>query len=354
MSDSTGVGTLRYPAMGVVFNDLDRDGDLDLYVANDTEPNLLWRNDGDWRLVQVAVQAGAAYSGDGLPQASMGLHAGDFDRATAISISLQRTFQKSSTPCTATREFGASGIVRARSAWAKLRSPTWDGERPLSISTGTAGSTYLSPTGTSIRNWIRATPICATRSAICSTATRGGRFREVGEQSGAVWKLQKVSRAAAVGDYDNDGDVDVFIMNLNDTPTLLRNDSEADHRWLGLRLVGAEGRIAIGAEVRVRAGGSEQVREVHRGYSFQAQNDPALVVRPRAGSGGTGGNPLAFWAAAGFVESADWALCGGGGAALIPNFNPRARAGRVEFGELLLQRCAPDRRIPLCSGRPIH
>ena len=93
----------------------------------------------------------------------------------------------------------------------------------------------------------------------------GGRFREVGGQSGAGWKLQKVSRAAAVGDYDNDGDVDVFIMNLNDTPTLLRNDSEADHRWLGLRLVGVEGRIAIGAEVRVRAGGSEQVREVHRG-----------------------------------------------------------------------------------------
>ena len=115
------------------------------------------------------------------------------------------------------------------------------------------------------------------RSAICSTATRVGGFREVGEQSGAVWKLQKVSRAAAVGDYDNDGDVDVFIMNLNDTPTLLRNDSEADHRWLGLRLVGAEGRIAIGAEVRVRAGGREQVREVHRGYSFQAQNDPRLL-----------------------------------------------------------------------------
>ena len=73
----------------------------------------------------------------------------------------------------------------------------------------------------------------------------GGRFREVGGQSGAVWKLQKVSRAAAVGDYDNDGDVDVFIMNLNDTPTLLRNDSEADHRWLGLRLVGPKGGLPL-------------------------------------------------------------------------------------------------------------
>ena len=105
----------------------------------------------------------------------------------------------------------------------------------------------------------------------------GGRFREVGEQSGAGWTLQQVSRAAAVGDYDNDGDVDVFIMNLNDAPILLRNDSEVANRWLGLRLVGAEGRIAIGAEVRVRAGGREQVREVHRGYSFQAQNDPRLL-----------------------------------------------------------------------------
>ncbi len=276
MSDSTGVGTLRYPAMGVVFNDLDRDGDLDLYVANDTEPNLLWRNDGDWRLAQVAVQAGAAYSGDGLPQASMGLHAGDFDNdgdldlfATHFSEELNTLYCNEGTwrfrDCT--REVGLGQIEGPYLGWGTaFVDLDRDGWLDLFVANGHVYP-QLDQSYADLRY--------AQRNLLYRN--EGGRFREVGEQSGAGWKLQKVSRAAAVGDYDNDGDVDLFIMNLNDTPTLLRNDSEVDHHWLGLRLVGVEGRIAIGAEVRVRAGGSEQVREVHRGYSFQAQNDPRLL-----------------------------------------------------------------------------
>jgi hypothetical protein len=276
MSDSTGVGARRYPAMGVVFNDLDRDGDLDLYVANDTEPNLLWRNDGDWRLVQVAVQAGAAYSGDGLPQASMGLHAGDFDRdgdldlfATHFSEELNTLYCNEGTwrfrDCT--REVGLSQIEGPYLGWGTAFVDfDRDGWLDLFVANGHVYP-QLDQSYADLRY--------AQRNLLYRN--EGGRFREVGGQSGAGWKLRKVSRAAAVGDYDNDGDVDVFIMNLNDTPTLLRNDSEVANRWLGLRLVGAEGRIAIGAEVRVRTGGSEQVREVHRGYSFQAQNDPRLL-----------------------------------------------------------------------------
>ncbi len=276
MSDSTGVGALRYPAMGVVFNDLDRDGDLDLYVANDTEPNLLWRNDGDWRLVQVAVQAGIAYSGDGLPQASMGLHAGDFDRdgdldlfATHFSAELNTLYCNEGTwsfrDCTG--EVGLSQIEAPYLGWGTAFVDfDRDGWLDLFVANGHVYP-QLDHSYADVRY--------AQRNLLYRN--EGGRFKEVGVQSGAVWKLQKVSRAAAVGDYDNDGDVDLFIMNLNDTPTLLRNDSQADHRWLGLRLVGAEGRIAIGAAVRVRAGGIEHVREVHRGYSFQAQNDPRLL-----------------------------------------------------------------------------
>ena len=90
--------------------------------------------------------------------------------------------------------------------------------------------------------------------------------------------LKKVSRAAALSDFDNDGDTDLFIVNLNDSPTLLRNDSGDRNNWLGLELVGVESnRDAIGTQVRVQAGGLKQVREVHRGYGFQAQHDPRLL-----------------------------------------------------------------------------
>ena len=276
LSDSTGVGALRYPAMGVVFNDLDRDGDLDLYVANDTEPNLLWRNDGAWQLAEVAVQAGAAYSGEGRPQASMGLHAGDFDSdgdldlfATHFSDELNTLYCNEAPghfrDCT--REAGLGQIEGPYLGWGTaFVDLDRDGWLDLFVANGHVYP-QLDQSYADLRY--------AQRNLLYRN--EGGRFREVGKQSGAGWALQQVSRAAAVGDYDNDGDVDIFIMNLNDAPTLLRNDSAADNRWLGLRLVSAQGRIAIGAEVQVQAGGRRQVREVHRGYSFQAQHDPRLL-----------------------------------------------------------------------------
>ena len=107
---------------------------------------------------------------------------------------------------------------------------------------------------------------------------RQGRFVEVGGQAGPGWQLEQVSRGGAVGDYDNDGDPDLLVTNLNGRPALLRNDGGNAPNWLGLKLVGVQSnKDAIGARVRVWAGDIVQTKEVQRGYGFQSQHDERLL-----------------------------------------------------------------------------
>ena len=277
VSAAAGVEAHRLPGLGVVFGDFDGDADLDIYVANDGEPNLLFRNDGGWRFAETAKTAGAAYSLDGMAQASMGVHAGDYDNDGDLDLF---TTNFSDEYNTLYRNDGRGGFTDAtgEAGLGETALPFlgWgtgfvdfdnDGWLDLFVANG-----HLHPALD--RSFLGL--FYAQRNLLYHN--RGGRFVEVGGGSGGVWGIEKVSRAAAVGDYDNDGDADLFVVNLNDTPTLLRNDSGAGNGWLGLQLTGTESnRDAIGARVRVRGGGMEQVREVQRGYSFQAQNDPRLL-----------------------------------------------------------------------------
>ncbi|MCY3762341.1 MAG: CRTAC1 family protein [Gemmatimonadetes bacterium] len=277
VSAAAGVEAHRLPGLGVVFGDFDGDADQDIYVANDGEPNLLFRNDGGWRFAEIARTAGAAYSLDGMAQASMGVHAGDFDNDGDLDLFTTNFSDEYNT----LYRNGGGGSFEDATGEAGLGENAlpflgWgtgfvdfdnDGWLDLFVANG-----HLHPELD--RSFLGL--FYAQRNLLYHN--RGGRFVEVGAGSGGVWSIEKVSRAAAVGDYDNDGDADLFVMNLNDTPTLLRNDSGGGSGWLGLRLTGTESnRDAIGARVKVRGGGMEQVREVQRGYSFQAQNDPRLL-----------------------------------------------------------------------------
>jgi len=104
-----------------------------------------------------------------------------------------------------------------------------------------------------------------------------GRFREITEQIGAGVTIEKSSRGAAFGDYDNDGDVDVLVVNLDDRPTLLRNETDNRNHWLTLRLVGTRSnRSAVGARVEIRVGDRIQIDEVRSGGSYLSSNDPRL------------------------------------------------------------------------------
>ena len=277
-SAATGLDQYAYPGLGVVFGDLDADGDLDIYVANDTAPNLLLRNDGAWQLTEIGIEAGVAFSGYGKDQAGMGVHSGDFDRdgrldlfVTNFSNDVNTLYRNEGALrfTDATYEAGLGGIALPYLGWGTgFFDFDNDGWLDLFVANG-----HLYPQLNSYASGLR----YAQRNLLYQN--REGRFAEVGGQMGAEWAVEKVSRAASLGDLDNDGDVDLLIVNLNDTPTLLRNDGGNRNNWLGLKLIGSKSnRDAIGAQVRVRADGLDLVREVHRGYGFQAGHDRRLLI----------------------------------------------------------------------------
>ena len=277
VSRSTGIGRQELPALGVLFADYDEDGDQDIYVANDSEPNLLWRNDGDWALREVAAFAGVAYSEEGRSQAGMGVDTADYDNDGDLDIYVTNFSEDVNTlyrndgkgtfvDATAAAAFG--GSVRPLLGWSTgFFDADNDGWQDLFVANGHLyPQLEIHPSGLrypqrNLLYW-----------------NHGGRYREAGSESGQGLAVAKVSRGAAFGDYDNDGDTDLIVVNLNDTPTLLRNDGGNTNAWLGLELEGVDGnRDGIGARVSVTTEGRTQVREVRRGYGYQSQHDGRLL-----------------------------------------------------------------------------
>ena len=261
----------------MTFADLDQDGDLDIYVANDTAPNLLLRNDGDWRFAEVGLDAGVAFSGTGKDQAGMGVHSGDYDNdgrpdlfVTNFSDDVNTLYRNEGNLRFADATFaaGLAGVVLPYLGWGTgFVDFDNDGWLDLFVANG-----HLYPQLENYSSGLR----YAQRNLLYHN--RAGRFAEVGLQTGQAWAIEKVSRAAAIGDYDNDGDADLLFLNLNDAPTLLRNERGNNNHWLGLKLVGTKSnRDAIGTRVQVVTGDLTLVREVQRGYGFQAGHDPRLL-----------------------------------------------------------------------------
>ena len=277
VSLSSGIASKAYPGLGVTFGDFDSDGDLDVYVANDSEPNQLFRNDGDWTFADVGVQARVAYTEDGRSQAGMGVHGGDYDSDGDLDLFVTNFSEDVNTLyrnegdgqfVDVTARAGLDGTVRPLLGFGTaFFDYDNDGWLDLFVANG-----HVYPQVDQAAGALR----YGQRNLLYRNV--GGRFREVGEEAGPDLLQEKVSRASAFGDYDNDGDVDIFVMDLNDRPALLRNDGGNRHQWLGLRLRGtASNRDAIGASVRVTAGDLVLTREVQRGYGFQSQHDPRLL-----------------------------------------------------------------------------
>ena len=276
LSAVSGIDQHALPGLGVALADLDDDGDLDIYVANDTAPNLLFRNDGDWHFAEVGLEAGVAFSGNGRDQAGMGVHASDYDNDGRLDLFVTNFADDVNTLyrnegdlqfSDVTYQAGLGGVVVLYLGWGTgFFDYDNDGWLDLYVANG-----HLYPQLDRYAHGLA----YAQRNLLYHN--RAGQFVEVGEAAGPGWSIEKVSRGAAVGDYDNDGDPDLLITNLNEAPTLLHNEG-SDNAWLGLDLVGAESnRDGIGARVRVTAGGQQRVREVQRGYGFQTAHDDRLL-----------------------------------------------------------------------------
>ena len=276
-----GVAAANYHyGLGVVPEDFDGDGDVDIFVANDETPNVLFRNDSGG-FIDVAVAAGVAFNADGETEAGMGVDAGDCDGDGDVDIYVTHFYSETNTLY---ENLGGGGFtggdLRFADATAEsgLAAPTvgylgWgtrffdydlDGDLDLFAANGhvfpqvdesSAGGRY------------------AQRNQLFTNAGQGD-FAEVAAGPGLL--VEKSSRDAISGDYDQDGDVDLFITNIDDSPTLLRNDTPAG-RWLAVRLEGmVPNPEAIGTRVRLRADGRTQVRTVNGAGSYLGHSDPRL------------------------------------------------------------------------------
>jgi hypothetical protein len=256
--------------------DYDNDGDSDLYVANDSDANYLYRNEGDGVFKEVALWTGCSLSRTGAAQASMGVAVGDVDGNGALDIFTSNFSEDSSTFFRAV----APGIFEDATVRFQLAQPTF---HPLSWGTALAdldndSDLDLVVTNGHIYPQVDQHPelgfTYAQRNQVFEN--RAGRFVDVTGEAGPGFQLVQSSRGLAIGDYDNDGDLDLLITNLDTPPVLLRNETAADS-WLTVVCeVPAGVGTAIGARVSVTLQGRTLIRDLAVGDSFLSTHDPRL------------------------------------------------------------------------------
>ena len=260
-------------ALGVSTVDFDGDGWVDLYVADDSSPSVLYRNNHDGTFTDIGVAAGCAYSQDGKAQAGMGVAVGDYDRNGTMDIFKTNFAGDTSTLYGNT----GKGLCEDRTFASGFGLNTrWLGWATAFVDLDNDGWLDLFLNNGHVYPEVRQLKSEAgyEQPKVVYRNLGNGKFEDLTARLGAPVTELKAARGAAFGDIDNDGQIDVAIANVNDRPDLYRLDGDRSHHWVTLRLVGtASNRDAIGARVHIVAGGTEQWQEVRGGGSYLSQND---------------------------------------------------------------------------------
>jgi len=256
--------------------DFDNDGWPDIYVACDSTPSLLFRNNHDGTFTEEGLERGVALSEDGMEQAGMGLAIGDINLDGSLDI-IKMHF-RDDTPALYVND--GKGNFRDATISSGLAVET----RFVSWGVGIAD---LDNSGSPDIFWVTGNIYpevekkfpsipCKTPRVVFRNLGKG-RFEELIGEAGPGVEAAHSSRGCAFGDFDNDGDLDILIMNQNEPPSLLRNDVSGNNRWLKVKLTGARSnRSAIGARVTLRYAGSVQAQEVLSQSSYLSANDSRL------------------------------------------------------------------------------
>jgi hypothetical protein len=277
VSRSSGLGAKRGNGLGVVTFDYDNDGWQDVFIANDGMENFLFHNHHDGTFTELANLAGVAVSADGAPEAGMGTDAGDtlgdgwqdlivthldFEQARLYRNHKDGSFEDATSAAKlAYATFHYSGFGT------RFMDYDNDDARDLFMANGHildninlfhAETTYAEP-------------------KLMFRNTGHGIFENVSNKLGSDLKEPRVSRGAAVADFDNDGDLDVLVSNNGQTPQLLRNEGGNASHWVEIFLIGTRSnRDGVGARVRISAGGSVMYDQRKGGMSYQSAQDPRL------------------------------------------------------------------------------
>ena len=262
-----------YYGMTALVTDVNEDGWPDIYVACDSTPSILYRNNRNGTFTDIAVECGVAYSEDGREQAGMGLATGDYDGDGKLDI--VKTLFADEMPALY-RNFG-NGTFADMSVAAGLHVVTqhiqW-GTGLVDFDNDSWPDLFYS-VGNLFPRVERFNPRYPYRGPrFLFRNMRDGSFANITNECGSGLTTPHSSRGCAFGDFDNDGDMDILVMNMNEPPSLIRADVSTGNHWLKVKLFGVESnRTAIGARVDVQAGGRTQAQEVHSQTSYYSVND---------------------------------------------------------------------------------
>ncbi len=277
VSQSSGIAAHVGKGLGVVAADLDSDGWIDLYVANDSVRNLLFHNRGDGTFVEIGVGMGVAFDDAGRPQAGMGTAAGDFDGDGRLDLIVTNLDQEYNNLYRNTGSLFVDVAYATGFAPPSLPLVGWGTEWFDMENDGDLD--VLVVNGHVVDNVQKLRPGSRYPQRKLLFENQGGRLHEVAAGHGAALSAPRVSRGAAFGDYDNDGDVDVLVQNLGGAPQLLRNDGGNRSRWLSLALEGVKSpRDAIGARVQATVAGRTLTRYLAGGGSYLSSGDHRIHI----------------------------------------------------------------------------
>jgi hypothetical protein len=271
ISDSTGISAHAGKGLGVALGDYDGDGWVDIFVANDSYPQQLFRNVGGKRFAEVGVAAGVAHDADGREFAGMGIAFADYDNDMQPDLFVNALARQSywlfrnqvGSFSSVTAKSGLGGITDLHSGWgAGLVDFDNDGWRDLFVAQGhVMDDIELSD------------PSLAYEEPLLLAKNAFGRFFDVSKSAGEAFHTPHAARGAAFGDLDNDGRVDVVVSVRDGKAIVLRNVTETDHHWLTLNLLGGN---TSGATVRIQTEGGPKFAIAGSAGSYLSASDPRV------------------------------------------------------------------------------
>ena len=276
VSKAAGIKTQNRTALGITTGDYDGDGHMDIFIANDGKPDTMWRNQGDGTFLDVGMRAGCAMDEDGKEKAGMGVGSTDLDDDGDLDLVVCNLVNESDSMFLNQGDYfidatARKGVKRATSSYTRF-GLGWidldnDGHLDLYEATGHVQRRADSKSDDPYA-----------QEDLLLRGTPGGRFEMVKPSGGTSAKLHRTSRAAVFGDLDDDGLVDVLVVNRDAPANLYRNVVASPGNWCVIRVLNEHGQDAIGAVLTGQLGERTITRPVQTAHSYFAANDPRIHI----------------------------------------------------------------------------